>query len=187
MRATASASVWIKAPKTTVHQVLTGYGRYRAWMPDVTRSRRLAQEGGIAIVELVVPLFGSQKILLESVETPDRLLFTQIDRYREEGLTARWQLREPAGGEGVVVEAGLEIRQRLVPLGCGRRLGGVLDRTLSALGDRARRIAASGAGEAGTSRRKVLEITRRDGALVVELGDETWKLSRVGGTEEKDP
>lgn len=176
MKYAASASSWIKAPQPTVYSVLSEYRWYETWLPDVTRSRLLAREGGVAIVELIAPAWGSEKILLEMVESPESIVFTQIDRYREKGLTGSWRITPTEQGEGVIVQARLATRFRPFSLRCRRRLGTVLDRALAALGDRALRFLANGGPDVSAEKRLVLEIAQNADHLVVSLGDDVYDL-----------
>lgn len=180
MRYAAAASSWIKAPEPTVYSVLREYRWYEAWLPDVTRSRLLAREGGVAIVELIAPAWGHEKLLLEAVERQDSIVFTQIDRYRDEGLTGSWHIAPTDRGEGVVVELRLAPRFRPFSLSCRRRLRSVLDRSLAALGDRALRCLADGGPEVSEEKRLLLEIAPRGDHLVVSVGGEVFEFTRSG-------
>lgn len=184
MRYAATASSWIKAPQPTVLSILRGYREYEAWLPEVTRSRLLAREGGVAITELIAPAWGSEKILLEMVESPDSIAFTQIDRYREKGMTGRWRLTPTERGEGVVVHAELALRHSLFSLRCRQRIRAVLERSLSALGDRAFQALATGRSGTPSNRRKILEAVRSADRLVVTLGDDVFDLERHPGSGE---
>ena len=176
MRYAASASSWIKAPQATVYSILSEYRWYETWLPDVTRSRLLAREGGVSIVELIAPAWGAEKILLEMVESPESIAFTQIDRYREEGLNGNWRIAPTERGEGVVVHIRLALRYRPFSLRCRRRLRTVLDRTLAALGDRALRSLANGGPDMSADRRLIVEIAQSSDGLVVSLGEDVYDL-----------
>lgn len=173
MRRRAEASTYIKAPPALVYSLLTDYGRYRDWMPDVTASRLLARETGVAVAELVVPPYGHRKVLLELVESPRSwLTFHEIDRLREFGISGRWDLEPVDAGQGVVARARLELRGGLRQLGAGSRLRAVLHRTLDALALRA--LQAAAADKEGAARRKVFEIERRANRFEIHLGDRTY-------------
>lgn len=177
MRYAATASSWIKAPRSTVLSILCGYREYEAWLPEVTRSRLLAREGGVAVAELIAPVWGSEKILLEMVESPDSIAFTQIDRYRETGLTGSWRLTPTEKGEGVIVQAALALTHRPFSLRCRKRIRVVLERSLSALGDRALRALAHDASGGPMDKRRILELVRNGDRLVVTLEDRVYELS----------
>ena len=169
MRATAAASTWIKAPRATVSSILTDVRRYQGWLPDVTRSRLLAREGGVAIAELVAPIYGNEKILLEMVESTGSVRFTQVDRYREEGLSGHWTIEDTERGEGIVLALTLVMRRRWLGPACRRRLRAVADRTVSAVGDRALRLAAGRVPGRLRERREILAIERSADGLRVRL------------------
>ena len=82
-------------------------------MPDVTRSRLLAREGELAIAEFVAPPYGHQKLDLEFIQSPrDSVVFTQVDRYREDGIFGRFELAAAVDGSGTMVTTRLPPRSR---------------------------------------------------------------------------
>lgn len=185
MLRTVEASDYIKVPRHLAFAVLAGYDSYRDWMPEVLESRLLAAEGDVAIAELLAPAYGSGKFVLEFVESSeDWLMFNQVDRYREDGLSGRWDLEEVDGGAGVVVRGSLYLRNGLFKFGSRRRMRQSLERTLEALASRSLRLAANGANGAdgasgaGSGKRKIFELIRTEGSFKVDLDGEIYDLVR---------
>jgi hypothetical protein len=184
MRFTAAASCHVKAPERVVYSVLTGYREYQSWVPDVVRSRLFAREGEIAIAEFISPPYGGEKLLLEFVESPRAsIVFTQVDRFRRDGIFGRFDLESAHEGEGVVVKGRLGLRGGIRRLGCRRRLRHVLDRTLEALTDRALKLLASGLSEMPRQRVKLLEIETGRERATLRVGLRTYELRRVAEEE----
>jgi hypothetical protein len=176
------ASTYIRAPRKLVFAVLTAYDGYRDWNPDITDSRVFASEGEVSIVELIAPALGKGKLILEFVESPASwLIYNQVDRLREDGLSGRWDLT--AADTGVVVKGTMSSKDSILRFGVRRRLRAVLERTLSALSGRCLLLAAAGiTGEVG-ERKKILEINRREGSVELRLEDESFVLSLASGGE----
>ena len=179
MRFTARTSAFIRAPQRVVYSVLTGYRQYEAWVPDVTRSRLLAREGELAIAELISPPYGDEKLDLEFIQSPpDRVVFTQVDRYRQDGISGHFEIAGAEDGSGTLVVAELAARAGLTRLGCRKRLRRVLDRTLEALGDRALKLITSGLAETPDQRAKLLEIEIAGEEVTLRVGGDTYELVR---------
>lgn len=119
-----------------VYALLADYEAYPAWLSEVSSSRLLAREGDVAIVELKVPGHVRQPLVLEMIQTRGRsLMFTQVDRYRTQGLAGRLDLASgPAGRVSLYGE--LAIGASALRLGCRRRLRRVLEGILGALAER---------------------------------------------------
>ncbi|MCP4202725.1 MAG: hypothetical protein GY769_12420 [bacterium] len=176
---TVQASTYIKVPRNLAFAVLTGYESYRDWMPDVLESRLLAAEGDVAITEFVAPAYGPGKFVLEFVgSSDDWLMFNQVDRYRRDGLSGRWDFEGTDAGSGVVVRASLSLKNGLFRIGTRRGLRQVLERTLDALASRSLRLAAHGALGAGLGKRKILELVRGGDSLRIHFDGATYRLVR---------
>ncbi len=177
MRFTATRTAYIKAPLRVVYSVLTGYRHFEAWVPDIVRSRLLAREGEIAIAELIVPPYGAEKLVLELVELPrSSVVFTQVDRLRRDGVFGRFDLAAADDAAGTMVTATLGMKLGLHRLVCRRRLRGILDQTLAALGDRAQRLLTSGLSDVPGQRAKILEINIAGDSVSVRMGGTTYEL-----------
>lgn len=179
MRFRAATSAYIRAPQRVVYSVLTDYRHFEAWMPDVTRSRLLAREGEIAIAELIAPPYGPEKLVLELVESsPASVVFTQVDRFREDGVFGRFELGSAEDDAGTIVRAVLGARAGLLRLGCRRRLRRVLERTIGALTDRALKLLTSGLSDVKDQRAKLLEIDITGKRVTLRMGEATYELVR---------
>lgn len=179
MRFTASTSAYIRAPQRVVYSALTGYRQYELWLPDVTRSRLLAREGELAIGEFIAPPYGREKLVLEFVQSPhESVVFTQVDRYRQDGIRGRFDLDGAENDAGTLVRAVLGARTGPLRLGCRRRLARVLDNTLEALADRALKLLASGLAEMPDQRAKLLELRIAGKQVTLRVGGDTYELTR---------
>jgi hypothetical protein len=183
---TVRASTYIKVPRQLVFAVLASYDSYRDWVPDVLESRLLAAEGDVAITEFVAQAYNGGKFVLEFVASSnDWLMFNQVDRYRRDGLSGRWDLEKATVDSGVVVRASLSMRNSVFKLGSRRQLRQVLDRTLDALASRSLRLAAHGAAGATLGRRKIFELVRTGDALQLDFEGESYDLiRRTGGPDD---
>lgn len=178
MRSTASVSVHIKAPQQVVYSVLTGYRQFEAWVPDVNRSRLFARESEIAIAEFIAPPYGREKLVLEFIESPrDSVVFTQVDRSREDGVFGRFDL-SMAEDAGTNVKATLGLNSSGLRFGCRKRLRQVLERTMGGLADRALKVLTSGLSDAPDQRAKLLELQIRGGEITLQIGGATYDLVR---------
>ena len=179
MKLTARSSAFIRAPQRVVFSVLTGYRQYEMWVPDVTSSRLLAREGELAIAELIAPPYGDEKLVLELIQSPmDRVVFTQVDRYRQDGIFGHFELAGADDGSGTLVQAELGARVGLLRLRCRRRLKRVLENTLEALADRALKLMTSGLAETPDQRAKLLEIEISGKEVTLRVGGDTYELVR---------
>jgi hypothetical protein len=180
MRVTATTSAYIKAPERVVYAVLTGYRQFEAWVPDITRSRLFAREGELAIAEFIAPPYGREKLVLEFVETPrDRVVFTQVDRLREDGVFGRFELVEADDGAGTMVKAILGAKVGLLRrLACRKRLRRVLERTMAALTDRAMKLLTSGLSDVPEQHAKLLELDISGKEITLRVGGTTYELVR---------
>jgi len=181
MRFTASTSAYIKAPQPIVYSVLTGYRQFETWVPDITRSRLFAREGELAIAEFIAPPYGPEKLVLEFVESPSNsVVFTQVDRFRKDGIFGRFELSPADDDAGTTVRALLGARAGVYRLGCRKRLRQALERTMAALADRALKLLASGLADVRDQRAKLLELEITGKEVTLRLGDVTYELVRRG-------
>jgi Polyketide cyclase / dehydrase and lipid transport len=178
------ASAYIKVPRRLAFAVLAAYESYRDWMPDVLESRVLAAEGDISVVELVAPEFSRGKFIVEFVVSPDDwLMYRQVDRYRQDGVSGRWDLDEADGGESVVVRGSVCLRNSLFGFGSRARMQQVMERTLDALASRSLRLAAHGSAPADLRRRKIFELVKTADTLAIDFNGATYQLVRQGDGE----
>jgi hypothetical protein len=179
VRFTATKSAYIRAPQRILYSVLTSYRHLEAWVPDIVRSRLLAREGEIAVIELIAPPYGAEKLVLEMVETPrTSVVFTQVDRLRRDGLFGRFDLTAADDGAGTMLSAALGMKIGLHRVACRRQLLEVLDRTLGALTDRALRLLTSGLSDVPGQRAKILEIDIAGPEVTLRVGGTTYELVR---------
>lgn len=179
MRFTAKASAYIRAPQRVVYSALTGYRQFELWVPDITRSRLLAREGELAIAQFIAPPYGREKLDLELIESPtDSVIFTQVDRYRQDGIFGRFELAGADEGAGTLVTGLLGAKVGLHRLACRKRLRVVLERTLEALADRALKLLTSGLSEAPDQRAKLLEIQITGKQATLRVGQATYEFVR---------
>ena len=177
MLRTVKASIYIKVPRPLAFAVLSKFEAYRSWVPDILESRLLAAEGDVTIAEFVAPVYSRGKFVLEFVASRDDwLIFNQVDRYRLDGLSGRWDLEDANGGDGVVVRGTLSLRNGLFKLDSRRRMRHTLERTLGALSARSLRLAAHGAEGAGLGKRKIFELTPKAGSFEIEMAGEIFDL-----------
>jgi len=168
-----------------VYSALTGYRQYESWVPDIVRSRLLAREGELAIAEFLAPPYGNDKLLLEFVESkPDSVVFTQVDRLRQDGVFGRFELTEAQDAAGTLVKALLGANAGALRLRCRKRLRRVLKRTTAALTDRAIKLLTSGLSEVPDQRAKVMEIDIGGNEVTMRVGDQTYDLVRKGDRAE---
>jgi len=179
MRFSASTSAYIRAPQRVVYSVLTSYRHFEAWVPDVNRSQLLAREGELAIAEFIVPPYGREKLVLELIESPrSSVVFTQVDRSREDGIFGRFQLETAEDGAGTKVEATFGANVSLFRLTCRRRLREVAERTMAGLADRALKLMVSGLGDVPDQRAKILEVEFDGDQATLRVGGTTYDLVR---------
>ncbi len=186
MRIRATSSAYIRAPQRVVYSVLTDYRHFEAWVPDVTRSRLLAREGEIAVAELIAPPYGPEKLVLELVESaPASLAFTQVDRFRKDGVFGRFELGSADDNAGTKVEAVLGAPGGPLRWGCRRRMRQILERTLAALTDRAIKLLTSGLSDVKGQRAKLLELDITGQEVVLRMGQATYELVRRGREDDE--
>ncbi len=179
MRFTASTSAYIKAPRRVVFSVLTGYRKFDSWVPDVTRSRLFAREGELAIAEFIAPPYGHEKLVLEFVESPhDSVVFTQVDRFRKDGVFGHFELAAADDDHGTMVQAVLGAKVGLHRLACRKQLRQVLERTMAGLADRALKLLISGLSEVRDQRAKLLQLEISGKDVTLRLGETVYDVAR---------
>jgi hypothetical protein len=179
MRFTAKSSAFIRAPQRVIYSALTGYRLYETWVPDITRSRLLAREGELAIMQLIAPPYGREKLDLEIVQSPyDSLVFTQVDRFRQDGIFGRFELAPAGDGSGTMVVAALGTHAGLHRFRCRKTMRRILEHTLEALADRALKLMTSGLAETPDQRAKLLEIEIAGKEVTLRVGGDTYELVR---------
>jgi ribosome-associated toxin RatA of RatAB toxin-antitoxin module len=71
------ASVVLVCEPSLIYEILTDYDSYSEWMPLVTSSRLLAQEGDLAIAELAVDVGRLQTLSIECIHDRDRMVLSR--------------------------------------------------------------------------------------------------------------
>ncbi len=172
----ASAKRLLSPTPRSVFAVLADYQTYSKWCPRVESARLLAREGDVAVVELGVAST-AQPFVLEMVQTQERsLMFTQVDRYRTQGLTGRLELSAVDGGTQVSGE--LAFGAPIYRFGCRRRLRQALEDVLQALSER---VDPQGVDEeAPVDARTLLEVRRSPEGLEVIVGSRRFDLPESG-------
>jgi hypothetical protein len=170
----AAATHLVPAPPRAVFSLLADYRAYPEWCPEVESARLLAREGDVAVVELRVPAHIAQPVVLEMVQTPERsLMFTQVDRYRTQGLAGRLELSAEAGGQ-TRVRGELAIGAPAYRLGCRRRLRQALDGVLLSLAEQV--APQETREEAPPEARTLLEVRRSPQGLEVIVGPRRFRF-----------
>lgn len=175
------ASVHIKASRALVFSILENLEAYRDWAPDVTDSRIFASEGEVTVAGLTIPVLGRARLVLEFVESPLKsIVFQQVDRLREDGLSGRWDLAEVGENGAVVVTGELSLRSSVLQLRARRRLLDVLRRTLDALKTRALNLASDSS--ADEVPRLILDLKTVGDTVELELEGRAFRLRLDGDT-----
>jgi ribosome-associated toxin RatA of RatAB toxin-antitoxin module len=72
-----TASLVIDAEPATVYEILTDYNCYAEWMPLVSTSRLLAEEGDLAIAEMSLALGEGETMAIECIHDRDRMVLSR--------------------------------------------------------------------------------------------------------------
>ena len=163
---------------------IADYQSLVSWMPGVSTSNLLVREGDVAAIELGVPHFKHENLVLEIVESFNKALrLQQVDFYDEHGLTAEIQLTPD--GSTTEVEIEISITAPLLGFLFRKKLNATLQKILDATEKRAQAIVA---GEIAVSgRRKILEVRQLTDSLEVWFRGETFvykpkaKTTSAGG------
>lgn len=171
------ASVEIDAPREAVFAALTDYNSYARWMPEVTQSRILAQEGDIVEVEFVWPIYMPDRFSLCFIHTPpESVVYDQTDQFRQRGLSGRWDLTAAPKEAGTVLTGELKIKDGFfLDWRKRRRLRSVLRHSLAAISQQAL-VSRQELTTRDIPKTKVLEVVRRPDSLQVWLFGEKYRL-----------
>ncbi len=165
MKRTAHAELELAAAPEAVMALLQDHTGYADWLPGLSRSKLLVQEGDIAAVEIEAHGYFSRPVSFELVRTgPQELMFQQTGQLGESGLSGT--VTVATAGERTRVEAEASLYTPIHHLGTRRRLGEALRHALSALADHIEHQGA-GARTTGRERRLVLQVRRLEGALEI--------------------
>jgi len=171
MKRTAHAKLELDATPEAVMALLGDHNGYADWLPGLSRSRLLVQEGDIAAVEMEAHEYSSRPVSFELVSTgPQELMFQQTGQMGESGLSGT--LVVVTAGERTRVEVEASLYTPIHHFGTRRRLTESLQQALTALSDQLEHLGAD-TSSTGDERRLVLQIRRLEGAL------EIWYKGRV--------
>jgi ribosome-associated toxin RatA of RatAB toxin-antitoxin module len=172
------ASIRVDASPESVFATLADYNSYERWMPAVTYSRVLAEEGDILLAEFAWPIYTDTRFTIEAIHSPpESITFVQTDQLRKRGLSGRWQIAPGKDGQGSVLTGELALKTGFWEgLGARRKLRSALDEMLAAVARRAGVVRARPA-----ARTKVLEVIRRATGLEVWLGGQVYHLRKGDG------
>ncbi len=179
--ARSSSSARLNAAKETVFSVLTEYNSYDQWIPEVIHSHALVQEGDITILELMCPAYNKNKFILECIQTPPAsIVYTQIDQYRQRGLSGRWDIEDNADQEGVILKGSMRIQTEFYKNWLVRRhLQKAMDRILAAVTQRIALVSGDQKGASSSfAKKKLLEVVRKVGTIEVFFLDELYELKK---------
>jgi len=172
----------VALPQESVFAALADFGSFAQWMPGVTHSRILAQEGDIVVAEFIWPaLFQEQKFVLEFVNTPPKsVLYAQTAQYRQKGLSGRWDLAPAQDGGGTVLTGEMRLWTGWRQVWSNRqKLRHTLAQSLDAVGQRALALANQPElrKESGT-RTNVLKVVKHPDGLDVCFFGDVYRLSK---------
>jgi ribosome-associated toxin RatA of RatAB toxin-antitoxin module len=179
--ARATSSARLNASKETVYSVITEYNSYDQWIPDIVHSHVLVQEGDITILELLYPSYHRNKFILECIQTPPTsMVYTQIDQYRQRGLSGRWDIEDNPDQEGVILKGSMRIQTEFYKNWLVRRhLQEGMDRMLAAVAQRTAVVSGDQKGASGSfAKKKVVEVVRKLGEIEVFFMDEMYELKK---------
>ncbi len=170
----------LDASQKSVFSLLTDYDSYHEWVPDITHSRILAQEGEIVIAEFEAPRHGAGRFVFELVHSPPiSVIYSQVGRYGGHGISGEWNLEEIEGGKRVVLRGRIHVKTDFYDLTCRKKMREVLTHMVDSVEKRiasAVRIGPSASSD-GT-RKRILTITERPQSLLVWLRGERLELPR---------
>jgi len=72
-----SSSTILPCEPALVYEILTDYDSYSEWMPMVSSSRLLAEEGDLAIAEFKVDLGDGETLAIECIHDPNRMVLSR--------------------------------------------------------------------------------------------------------------
>jgi ribosome-associated toxin RatA of RatAB toxin-antitoxin module len=168
---TETGSARIDIPAPALYALLTDYDSYSEWVPEITYSRTLAKEGDIVIAEFKAPRYSSGKLVMELIHSPpESVMFSQTDRYRERGLSGRWDLTEAEGGGAVTLQGRMSVKTDFYDFSSRKKTRNALAGLLAAIAERARQPGPD------ESPKKILTVVKRGQDLRVWLQGETFEL-----------
>ena len=173
------ASIQLEVPREIAFATLSDYNSYERWMPGVSYSHILAQDGDIVVAEFAWPIYVATKFNLEFIHTPpDSIVYVQTDQYRRRGLSGRWDVKPAPAGLGCILSAEMCIETGLFEsIGLRRKLLATLKNCLVAVAERIREHpCGTVSSRTGQSRTKVLEVIKNSDELRVWLFGEVYEL-----------
>jgi len=211
VRRRLSLSFELPAAPAEVFAGLTSYARLIDWVPGLRSARVLAREGDIAVLELVTdgtaadPCQSTPQaqhgraeapagspLVLEIVETmPERLSFTQVDRFRGDGVSGTCELRlaapdadhdsDRSSRPTTALDLSLSFECTAIEwLGARRAARHRLEAAGESLATRLAGPAAESPGsDQETAPTRVLEIRRHGEQLVLFIDGQHWRLEPV--------
>ncbi len=143
-------------------RLLSDFGRYQDWLPLLSRSRVLAHEADIKVVEFEAPRYSTHRLSFECIRTgPGELIFRQAGQTSGQGLSGSLRLHNRIPGS-----VHIRVKARLLApwhrLNAHHLLNEGLDHCLRAL-----ELAIAGASPISRpgGKRMVLEIRKVDDRL----------------------
>lgn len=171
----------LDAPRDLAFQVLTDYESYREWLSGVAEARILACEGDVVVLEVRVPAFHSEAIVLEAIHSPPaEIRFRQVGHYGRPGVAGRCELGEEGGGCRIRIDARVE--GPFLAFGRWHRQHAAFASVLAALRERLADVRAGRAG-APWEKRKVLEVREHEDGLEILLHGQRFRLVRDADEE----
>jgi hypothetical protein len=161
------------SPETLI-DLLLDYGQYADWLPGLSQSRILAQEGDITVVEFETQHLVPYPVTFEFVHIePQRILFQQVGQLGERGLSGTISVFPiPASNTARLgIETCLQVPFHR--LGVRHQLREPLHQALESLTTHLQSISATAAQPSTASRRLILQVRRLEGAL------EVWHRGRL--------
>jgi len=168
MKLKEQAAVELATTPRNLVDLLLDYGRYADWLPGLSRSLALAQEGDIAVVEFEAQHLFPHPITFEFVHTePLRITFQQAGQLGERGLSGTISI-DPARTPGMArMEINTCLRIPLFRFGIRRRVRKTLQQVLDALVKHLECQVTAATQAATEGRRLILQVRRLEGALEI--------------------
>lgn len=176
-----TSRIRLNASREVIFSILSDFNSYEQWMPDVMHSHVLVKEGDITVLELMCPAYKSDKFVVECIETSNAsIVFTQIDQYRQGGLYSKWEIAQEAGQKVSQLTGQIQIRTEFYKeLVAKKRVRGVMERTMAAIGQRVQQVATNQIGFGATAgKTKLLEVVQKPTGIEVRFLNETFELKK---------
>lgn len=168
MKRTERATIELAVTPEALVELLLDYGRYVNWLPDLSQSRTLAQEGDIAVVEFVAQRLTPLPVTFEFVHTePQKIVFQQVGQLGERGLSGIISINPASVTNRTRLEIEACLQAPLHRFGIRRRLRETLDQVFDSLTAHLESQTTATAQADSESRRLVLQVRRLDGALEI--------------------